>query len=336
MKEIKVIDTIEEKVWDSFVDNPMQSFAWGESRKALGTELVRFGVYHENVLVNVFHMTLHGTSRISYKVGYIARSFLPDNFVCQCIKNYAKDNKIIFVKWEPNVFKLELKENISNLLKRTSKENFARWTQILDLSQNTEAIFGNFSKTVRRDIRFGEKNGLSVVSGITTELYKDFEELFFKTTTRQKFSGHSEKYHKEVFTHMSQSEHSKIFVVYDQDRKAIAASEVFFFNKKAYYVYAGSLGKSTPVGAMYILVWAIIQYAKTNNYSHLDFWGSLPPVHSPQNPWAGFTKFKKAFSGEFREYVGSYDLVVYPFLYKGFNFLFTMRKTLTFLRKKIS
>lgn len=339
MKEIKQFtnhQSIDQVLWDSFVTNPMQSWAWGESRKELGIKLFRFGIYENNILKNVFHITLHGVKNISYQMGYIARSFIPDEYVCTFLKKFAQENKIIFIKFEPDVFRKDLKKEITGLLKKTNQDNFALWTQVLDTTESVENIFKNFSKTVRRDIRFGEKNEINVTISNDINDYAIFEDIYFQTTKRQKFLGHNKHYHKIVFESLRRYNNVYIFIARDKEEKPVAVSEVVSFKDKLYYVYAGSLGKETPVGAMYILIWNIINYGKQKNLISLDFWGSLPPQYDTNHPWAGFTKFKQAFGGEFREYVGSYDLIAFPFLYQLYKVFFLLRNILTKIRKRLS
>ncbi len=327
-KEIRLIQSVDALDPKGSYFHPLQSYAWIRTRQALGIPYVLFGMYEKDTLISVIAMTVHGMGRIPYKVGYIARSFFPDESVCEYIKQYAKENKIIFVKWEPEVF-VDETPLVSPLLKKSPFPILATWTQAIDLTQTTDAIFDNFSKTVRRDIRFGQNtNLLTVESGTTDELYKDFENLFFKTTVRQKFGGHNRAYHKEVFSALSSQNQSRIFVVSDKNTVPVCASEVFMLNNTAYYAYAGSLGRDTPVGAMYLLIWSIIMYAKNAGCQTLDFWGSLPPEHDPNHAWAGFTKFKKSFGGQFKQYMGSYDLVAYPLLYRLYNIVFFLRKKL--------
>ena len=37
----EIVDTIDPKVWDTYVSHPFQSYAWGEFRKAMGVTVVR-------------------------------------------------------------------------------------------------------------------------------------------------------------------------------------------------------------------------------------------------------------------------------------------------------
>jgi lipid II:glycine glycyltransferase (peptidoglycan interpeptide bridge formation enzyme) len=55
-------------------------------------------------------------------------------------------------------------------------------------------------------------------------------------------------------------------------------------------------------------------------------WGSLPPDYNQNHPWAGFTRFKSGYGTKFVEMIGSYDLVINPFLYKIYSFIYILRQ----------
>ena len=73
----------------------------------------------------------------------------------------------------------------------------------------------------------------------------------------------------------------------------------------------------------------MIEFGKQHGATKLDLWGILPPDSSDEsNPWAGFSEFKKGYGGEAVEMIGSFDLVLSPFLYKIYSFVFFLRKRL--------
>jgi lipid II:glycine glycyltransferase (peptidoglycan interpeptide bridge formation enzyme) len=55
-------------------------------------------------------------------------------------------------------------------------------------------------------------------------------------------------------------------------------------------------------------------------------WGCLPPNYNDHHPWAGFTRFKEGYGGKFVEMVGSYDLVINPFIYQLYNTAYSLRQ----------
>ena len=62
-------------------------------------------------------------------------------------------------------------------------------------------------------------------------------------------------------------------------------------------------------------------------------WGSLGQDADPRDPWYGFHRFKQGFNPNLIEFVGSYDLILKPALYKIYTVADTIRwKYLKMLR----
>jgi peptidoglycan pentaglycine glycine transferase (the first glycine) len=73
-----------------------------------------------------------------------------------------------------------------------------------------------------------------------------------------------------------------------------------------------------------LLMWEAIRLGKKLGASKFDMWGSLGPNYN--DPWSGFTRFKEGYATKFTEFIGSYDLVINPLLYKIYNFIYSLRE----------
>jgi lipid II:glycine glycyltransferase (peptidoglycan interpeptide bridge formation enzyme) len=58
--------------------------------------------------------------------------------------------------------------------------------------------------------------------------------------------------------------------------------------------------------------------AKKQGQSRFDFVG-VAPVGVENHPWEGFTKFKRSFGGQYKFYLGTWELPTHPLyrLYRG-------------------
>ena len=72
-------------------------------------------------------------------------------------------------------------------------------------------------------------------------------------------------------------------------------------------------------------MWEAIKLGKKFIAKKLDMWGSLPPNYNPKHSWSGFTRFKEGYGTKFVEFVGSYDLIINPLLYKLYNSIYYLR-----------
>jgi lipid II:glycine glycyltransferase (peptidoglycan interpeptide bridge formation enzyme) len=65
-----------------------------------------------------------------------------------------------------------------------------------------------------------------------------------------------------------------------------------------------------------LVMWEAIKLAKKWRLAYLDMWGALGPDADPNDPWYGFHTFKSGYNPRQVEYIGTWDYVAKPFLYK--------------------
>jgi len=96
--------------------------------------------------------------------------------------------------------------------------------------------------------------------------------------------------------------------------------------------------RSTPscihCGLKYIRAWEIIRWAKTQKIDTFDLWGAIGPNPDPNDPWFGFHRFKQGFNPALVEFIGSYDLVINPTLYKIYCVMDSIRWAILKLKAK--
>ena len=83
-----------------------------------------------------------------------------------------------------------------------------------------------------------------------------------------------------------------------------------------YYPYGASSREHREVMAPNLLLWKLIKWGKQHGIKTFNLWGALGPNPDSHDSWFGFHRFKSGFAPKLVEYVGSYDLVIQPFLYK--------------------
>ncbi len=324
---IKIIsDDFSSQEYNKQAFHPLQAWEWGEARKKTGVEVLRLGDGK-----NVFQLTFHKIPKTSYKVGYLPRSVFPTQDVLDFLTDYAKKNKIIFVKIEPN----EEISNIKNQISKTQikdqkliKSNhplFPSWTQILDLSKLEDELLKSFHSKTRYNIRLAEKKGVVVKEMSNEEGFKIFSKLYFDTCRRQKYFGHTPEYHKIVWDSLKK-EVAHILIAFYND-VPLAAYELFYFKNVLYYPYGGTSIEFRNLMASNLLMWEAIKLGKKLGAEKFDMWGSLGPNYDLSDPWSGFTRFKEGYGTKFTEFAGSYDLVINPFYYKIYNVIYSLRET---------
>ncbi|HUV72502.1 MAG TPA: peptidoglycan bridge formation glycyltransferase FemA/FemB family protein, partial [Clostridia bacterium] len=70
--------------------------------------------------------------------------------------------------------------------------------------------------------------------------------------------------------------------------------------------------------------------------TRFDLWGDIEPNPAPNHPYYGFHRFKQGFSPRLVEFVGTYDLVINPILYRIYNLVDKIRWTMLRLKTRLS
>jgi len=243
---------------------------------------------------------------------------------------YGKKNKLLFIKIEPYVFEKKLQVT-SYKLQKSPHPLFPSWTQMLDIAKSEEELFKNLKPKTRYNIRLAQKKGVIIKEENNDKGFKIFDDLYFTTCKRQKYYGHTAKYHQIVWNNLKNSI-GHILVAYYQDQPLVVY-QLWYFKDQIYYVYGGSSEIHRNLMAANLLMWEAIKLGKKLGAKQFDMWGSLPPNYDQNHPWAGFTKFKEGYGTKFTELVGSYDLLINPFLYQLYNYGYFIRNIYLSLRR---
>ncbi|MBP6993709.1 peptidoglycan bridge formation glycyltransferase FemA/FemB family protein [Candidatus Woesebacteria bacterium] len=325
----------------------MQSFEWGNVRKNEGKTVVRFGEYDKSgTICAVYAMTIHPIPFTGCFIGYIPKSTLPSKELIAYLKSYARSNRLVFVKFEPNSLHGSTQNGWMTGLVKSAHPLFTPWNQLLDIAQPEDELLKKMHSKTRYNVRLAEKKGVRVQLMNNDEGYAIFEKLYFETCARQKYHGHTRTYHRNIWTTLNDSLvksfrssefesaddvvnprvlRSHILVAFYQDIP-LAAYQLWQFNDVLYYVYGGSSEEHKNVMAPNLLMWETIKLAKRLGCHTLDMWGSLAPNFDPKDPWAGFTKFKQGYGTTFVQYAGSFDLVGNRLLYRLYSYAQAIRQ----------
>jgi lipid II:glycine glycyltransferase (peptidoglycan interpeptide bridge formation enzyme) len=304
--------------YDKKAFHPLQAWEWGEARKKTGVEVVRVGQFKDDELTNVFQLTLHPIPYSKLKIGYLPRSVMPTKKVLDFLYDYGKKNNIIFIKIEPY-------EEISNInppaggqkLIKSKHPLFPKWTQTLDLNKSEDELLKSFHSKTRYNLRLAEKKGVVVKEMSNEEGFEIFSKLYFETCKRQKYFGHTPKYHQIIWDSLKKDIAHILIAFYNNI--PLAAYELFYFKNTFYYPYGGTSLEYRNLMASNFLMWEAIKLGKKLGAEKFDLWGSLPQNYDVSNPWAGFTRFKEGYGTKFTEFIGSYDLVIQSTAYKLYN-----------------
>lgn len=285
-------------------DHPMQSREWGEFRKRTGVVVVREGG---------IQITIHKIPYTKWNVGYAPKITRLDKDVVTTLAKIAKEYSCVFIKTEPKIEAGEM--NVAKLGLVAGRPLFTKYNFVLDVNKTEEELLSQMKQKTRYNIRIAIKKGVTVEIDNSPAAFAKYLELTKETTTRQGFFAHSPSYHKKMWEVLHPAGIAHLLVA-KYKGEIITTWVLFKFKDTLYYPYGASTREHREVMANNLVMWEAIKIAKKWKCKYLDMWGALGPEPDPNDPWYGFHNFKAGYGARHVEYVGTWDYVARPLIYK--------------------
>lgn len=328
---VREFEDSEKKLYNSQVNHIIQSWEWGEFRKSTGLELVRLGHFDGNKLIAAYQFTLHPVPILKQVIGYLPKGPLPDKETIKALVDFSKTRGVAYIKIEPNVILGWEADKVSEEVRRKSiasmrklglvpsgKSLFTKFNFLIDLSKSNEAIMAGFHQKTRYNIGVAQKKGVEVYETTKDEDFDIYLKLYFETTSRQKYFGHTREYHKKVWSALRDENMARLLIAKYQG-KPLVAWMLFNFDDTLYYPYGGSSHEHRDVMASNLVAFEAIALGKKMGLKYFDMWGALGPDANDRDPWFGFHRFKAGYGPMHVEYIGTFDLILKPALYNALN-----------------
>ena len=274
---------------------------------------------------------------IGYSLLYVSRGFAcdTDDFetfdeLLEGIKQIAKENKGYVIKIDPEIDITE--KAFSNHLEAVG---FKRLPAGLDFENvqprfvycfdykgmSEEELMLTFKSDYRNRIRQASRKGVEVkICG--KEALPDFVEIMKETGERDGFSTRPLSYFEAMLDGMG--EYCRLYMAY-YEGKPIAGTIAINFGHTCKYQYGASSNSYRNTYPNYLLQWRMIQWGLETGADVYDFGGISGDIENEDNPHYGLYRFKRGFNGYMREFVGEYDLVLKPLVYKLYNIASKLR-----------
>lgn len=321
---VREIRESEKNIYNKTVNHIIQSWEWGEFRKSTGLDLVRLGHFEGNKLVKAYQLTFHSVPFFKKNIGYLPKGPMPDADMIKALSDLGKTKNATFIKIEPNVVITENSklETINKILKlrlvESKKSLFTKYNFIIDLAKTEEQLVSGFSQKTRYNIRVAQRRGVEVYDSVDESDFDIYLKLYFETTKRQKYFGHTPIYHKKVWAILKSAGMARVLIAKYQG-KPLVAWMLFNFGNTLYYPYGGSSVENRDVMASNLVCFEAIGLGQKMGLKFFDMWGALGPDADQNDPWFGFHKFKSGYGPIQVEYLGTYDLVINAALYNTLN-----------------
>ena len=234
-------------------------------------------------------------------------------------KELGKKNNACVIMLDPDVT-LDNTEYVKALenagFKGKSGKNFEgtqpRFVFRLNVKGKTaDELMAEFHSKTRYNIRVALKNGVEVKIADKSEA-KTFYEIMLETGMRDNFVTRPLSYFESMLDNIG--ENARLYMAY-YEGKPIAGTLAIHYGNKVWYLYGASSNAYRNVMPNYLLQFEMIKWAVDEGCDIYDFRGVSGDL-SPENPLYGLYKFKKGFSGDLVEFIGEYELITKPVVYK--------------------
>lgn len=298
--------------------HPLQTWEWGEFREKTGNQIYR---------TNEYQLTIHPLPVFSnFKIGALIKGPKPNVKLIKELKQIAKEKKLIFIKMEPNVVKN--KKDITLLKKLGAvpgKTLFTPSTFWINLSKSEEDLLKGFHSKTRYNIRYADRKGVKVVEDNSQKAFETFLKLYKKTTQRQGFYAHNEKYFRLLWETLKPSGMVHLLLA-KHNKQTLTAWMLFKWGKFLYYPYGAWSGQKQNLQPNSLIMWEAIRLGKKRGCTTFDLWG--------REEGKGFTKFKEGFNPQIVEFLGTWDLPTSP-LYWPYTVAEKLRWKILRLKSKL-
>jgi lipid II:glycine glycyltransferase (peptidoglycan interpeptide bridge formation enzyme) len=271
--------------------HPLQSWEWGEFRKAWGNKVVRL---HD------FQIIFSKVPFTPFKIGTVIRGPKITKKDIEEVKEIAKIENAIFVKFEPNIlYNEKLEKEIKNFGLRKGRRLFTPTSFWIDSTKSEEDLLKSFHPKTRYNIRLAERQGVEVSEDNSDGAFENYLKLTKETSKRQGFYAHTEKYHRLMWKFLRLSGIAHLLTA-KYKGEIITTWILFAFKDFLYYPYGASTDKYKNVMANNLMMWEAIKLGKKLNLKTFDLWG--------REEGKGFTKFKEGYNPKVVTFIGTWDL----------------------------
>lgn len=267
------------------------------------------------------------------------------NLVLGDLQTFARKQGAIFLKMDPDVVlgtgvpggEQDVQDSggqaFVNELKRRGWEYSSdqiqfRNTVLVDLTPSEEEMLARMKQKTRYNVRLAEKKGVTLRVGTIDDLSMLYR-MYAETSVRDGFVIRDEEYYQTVWQLFVSNQGLAIknlksqiafaeSLIAEVDNEPVAAIFVFYFGRRAWYVYGMSRNAHREKMPTYLLQWEAMKRAKAYGCNIYDLWGA-PEVFDESDSMWGVYRFKEGLGGQVVRTPGAWDYAPSPLWYKIYS-----------------
>lgn len=316
---------------DSKSENLFQSTRWGLLKSLSGwfPQSYLFRNEREGKIVGTVLLLKKNLPLLDFCILYAPRGPILDfsdhllySQVLEALKKISQLQKAILLKLNPNVPATNsfVMENLIQLTGGLSPNpSMHSITMRLSVQQNDEDLQAHFDPRARTALRKAIKDGVQIEEANSPESLKKFFEILAQTSQRKDFYIPSLSLIQQVHEIFVQTGFGKIYLARDHE-EYLAGACFLRTSGECRYMWGGSLPQKRNLNPNHLIQWTAIKWARDCGCQFYDFQG-VDRSKDDAKTKSGSYFFKSSFGGEEVKFVGEYDLVIKPWLYRSFLWL---------------
>lgn len=200
-------------------------------------------------------------------------------------------------------------------LRASWREHMPNATIVVDVRRSLEALRSELSDSCKRAINKCKRAELVFERAETKEQWEAYWEVWYSLSFDKWFAVLPKETFLRLMEYITAAD-TGVLRLATKDWKIVSGAVYLLYEKKALYLYGATDRSFGHLGAQYRLTWEIVQRAKDHAFDAVDLLGIAPTGADASHPRNGVTRFKQSFWWTTINYVGNYDLVFHPLLYK--------------------
>ena len=196
-----------------------------------------------------------------------------------------------------------------------------RFVFAIDVEGKTdEELLATFSQEWRRNIKKAEKSEVKVRQANFSDL-ETFHTLYKETAKRDKFTPRPLNYFKQMWKSLNENSNNlaemRLYIAM-QENICHAACLWVRVGKHVWYTYGASSTSGRELRPSNAIQWQMMRDARDAGASIYDMRGIAATLNE-KSPLFGLLRFKIGTGGKVIQYVGEWDFVLKPLIYKAFR-----------------
>ncbi len=323
--KIELRDATSKKEWDKFVTshkeaNFLQSWDFYEFHKARGEEIIRRIAEKDGKIVAAYagevehakrgrHMAIAGGPILDWDDKKVVKAVFDD------MKAQGKALNCVFVRVRPQCEDNEKDTKIfrSYGFKKAPMYLSVEFAGVLDLNKSEEEIMVGMRQRLRRALRKGAKNNITIEKSTDPKDIHTFYEIQLQTAKRHDFYAFSEDFLTKQFEAFAPNGEAVLYTA-KHEGEILAQNFMIFYGNEASYYQGVSSELGTQLSGAPLLHMEAMRDARERGIKRYSFWG-IVGENDTKHRFYGVSVFKRGFGVDELKYLPAQDLILKKFQY---------------------